>query len=59
MGVLVAVTRDLTSTPAAHRDARPARIPAIASGDAWATMSALERGLAADREDPGFDYAAN
>jgi len=59
MGVLIAATREMTSAHAPRRDAQPAQMPAIEAGPSWARMSALERGLAADRDDPTFDYAAN
>jgi hypothetical protein len=59
LGALIALTDEVTPTPAPRRDAWPGRVPLTAGRDVWARMTALERGLAADRDDPDYDYAAN
>jgi hypothetical protein len=53
--VLVATSDEIETA------ATPVRDRAILRRDrlAWSRMSALERVLAAEREDPSFDYAAN
>jgi hypothetical protein len=53
--LLVALSEEVTAVPASRRD-RP--VPRIRP-EPWSQMSRLERVLAADREDPDFDYAAN
>jgi hypothetical protein len=59
LGALIALTDEMTSTPTPRRDWSMARATARTNGRAWARMSTLERALAADRDDPSFDYAAN
>jgi hypothetical protein len=59
LGVPIAATDAMTPTSASRRDRRLSRPTAFTSRDAWARMSTLERVLAADRDDPSFDYAAN
>ena len=38
---------------------RRSRIDSYPRRETWSRMSPLERALAADRDDPSFDYAAN
>jgi hypothetical protein len=56
LGLLMAITHQMATLAPAPRDRRPR---ALTTAEAWARMTPLERGLAADREDPNFDYAAN
>jgi hypothetical protein len=59
LDALVALSDEVTATPAASRERHPARRRRTLERDTWARMSLLERSLAADRDDPSFDYAAN
>jgi hypothetical protein len=49
----------MTAAAAMSRERRPARPRTALDRETWGRMSPLERGLAADRDDPSFDYAAN
>jgi hypothetical protein len=55
MGALVLDSLYIGSPAAPRRDRRLRPT----NRDAWSRMSVLERCLAADRDDPSFDYAAN
>lgn len=59
LDALVALSDEVTAPSATSRERRPVRPRTALDREAWDRMSPLERGLAADREDPGFDYAAN
>jgi hypothetical protein len=59
LDALVALSDEVTGTPATSRERPPARQRGTLEREAWDRMSPLERGLAADRDDPSFDYAAN
>lgn len=55
LGTLMARSVEIACTSTLRRD----RSLPLTHREAWSRMSALERALAADREDPSFDYAAN
>ncbi len=52
---LVALTDETAAVAAPLRERRVA----LTRPEAWSRMSVLERIVAAEREDPAFDYAAN
>lgn len=59
LDALVALSDEMTAASATSRERRPARPRTALDREAWDRMSPLERGLAADRDEPSFDYAAN
>jgi hypothetical protein len=53
--LLIALSDEVTAVPPARRE----RYGPCIGPETWRRMTPLERILAADREDPDFDYAAN